>query len=408
MINKINFIKYQPSGTRNFCILIIFLLTFLLSCTQDKKQAEDHNHQEHTGTYTCPMHPQIIKNEPGICPICSMDLVPVSNNGAKEKTLMLSESQIKLANIKTIKITGGNFKTATVLSGRLVSSPLSSEVISSKFAGRIEQLFLKETGVQIKKGQPIYTVYSEDLLTLQKDYLLNLKQQETFPKETIYSQLTEAAKSKLLLYGYSTKQIKNLQINKSLNPRITVFAPTNGTIKSINISEGQYIGEGSPVFEIENLNRLWVEADIYPSEISGIQIGQALQISVSGYENLVAKSKVEFIAPQLNSNSQIVILRTSIANPSGNYQPGMFASVKLSSNIKQEIINVPVNAVLRDEEGAHIWVRKDKNTFEPRTVTLGEENEQYLTITNGLEAGEEIVSSGAYLLSSELKLKKGI
>lgn len=379
----------------------MFCFTFI-SCNNEKKVSEENKQN-----YTCPMHPQIVKDKMDSCPICGMDLVPMNSQKSKENTLMLNNSQIKLANIKTIKLANGDYQHQKELKGVLQSNPLENHIISSKFAGRIEKLYVKEAGILVSKDQPIYQIYSEDLSTLQKDYLLNLNQMEAFPDEKIYKKLTEAAKRKLQLFGYSLKQINALERDKNLNPRITVYANEGGLINEINISEGQYISEGMPLFSLGNLKNLWVEADIYPSEIDNIKLGQSLKVIINGFENNPLKGKIEFINPQYDNDSRVIKLRTSIKNNDYKFHPGMFASVILEDAQKTAILKLPIQAVLRDEKGAHIWIKIDEHTFEARNVKVGEENESTIIIEEGLKGDENVVINGAYLLYSEYKLKKG-
>lgn len=384
-------------------IILTLISCGIISCGESNKQT--HTHQEQT--FTCPMHPDVVKNEMDICPICHMDLVPVNKNSSKNSELMLSDDQIKLANIRTLKIENSGFSSATELKGMLKSNPLSTLIISSKFAGRIEQLFFKETGLNIKAGQAIFSLYSEELLTLQKDYLLNIKQQKAFPHEAIYAKLTAAAEKKLLLYGFTNGQIQSLNATQNLNPSITVVAERSGVIKEISVSEGQYVSEGSQAFILENFDTLWLEAEVFPHEAKDIKVGQIVKVSVNGFETEPVNAKIAFISPQLQENSQVVLIRTSIPNPDQKYQAGTYASISLPDASKVDIVKLPVNAVVRDEMHHQIWIRTGNNTFEPRYVELGEENENAIVVTKGINSGDEIVISGAYLLYSEHKLKKG-
>lgn len=384
----------------------MMLITFsigTISCGENNKRSNNLHEQ----TFTCPMHPDVIKNEMDICPICHMDLVPVNKNGTKNTELMLSDDQIKLANIRTLKIENASYNNSIELKGSLQLNQLSTNIISSKFAGRIEQLFFKETGQHIKAGQAIFSMYSEELLTLQKDYLLSIKQQEAFPNDAIYSKLTAAAKKKLLLYGYSNNQIQKLSKTQKPDPRITVSTEKSGVIKEVNISEGQYIAEGSPAFILENLNNLWLEAEVYPNESKKINLGQVIKVTVSGFENEPINTKIDFISPQTQENSQVILIRASIPNPDQKYKTGMYASILFSNASKDNVIKLPVNAIVRDEIHNQIWIRTGNNTFEPRYIELGEENENSAVVTKGINVGDEIVVSGAYLLYSEYKLKKG-
>lgn len=389
-----------------YILFSIFFLSFLACSNDQKKSVNDAKTAEAKETYTCPMHPQIVEDHPASCPICGMDLVKVNAQG-KSKGLMLSDAQIKLANIKTQKIGSSNFENTKLINARLVINPLNTAIVSSKFAGRVDQLFYQEAGVKINKGEPIFKIYSEELLTLQKDYILNMKQQKAFPQENIYRNLLNASKNKLKLYGYSENQINKLATDQQTNPYITVYAPIGGVISEINLSEGQYVAEGSPVFKIENLNQLWVEADLYPSEIAGVKIGQSININVIGYENEPITSKIEFVSPQLESGSQIITIRANISNLSNKFQPGMQANLSLPYVSKNNIISLPNDAVLRDEKGNYIWVKTGENNFEIRMIEIGPENEKFVIVKSGIKNGDEVVITGAYLLSSELILKKG-
>jgi len=357
------------------------------------------------GKYTCPMHPQIVAEGPGTCPICKMDLVPVNSAGGKNE-LSLSESQIQLANIHTILINRGDFSTSKVLNGRLIVNPEQTEVISSRYAGRIEKLFVKEMGRSVSKGQPLFQIYSEELQTLQQDYLLQLKQVAAFPDEQIYQSMREAAKNKLRLFGYSDAQIRRLTETIKTAPLLTVYSTASGIVSELNVSEGQYLTEGSQVLKLENFSQLWLEMDVYPNELKNISIGTKVQASINGISEGEQTLIIDFISPQMDPSSQILKVRAPIKNP-GNLQAGMQATVFLPLAKISDAMSLPLDAVVRDEKGAHVWIKTAKNTFSPRMVRTGEEDSERIIILSGLEDVKEVVVSGAYLLSSEFILKKG-
>lgn len=346
------------------------------------------------------MHPQIVEDKPGSCPICGMELVKVQDTNSDE--IILNENQIKLANIKTQKMRSGAFSNSTLLNARVVSNPESSYVISSKFNGRVDKLYQQEIGASIRKGAPLYKIYSEELLSLQKEYLLNKKLQEEFPSESIYKKLADASKSKLQLYGLNNNEIARLKDNAQ-QPYITIYAQQNGVITEITIAEGQYVSEGTPVFTLDNLENVWVEADLYPQEANKIKVGDPITVLIDANEQ---KTKVEFLSPALNSNSQIIALRTSISNTNGLYFPGMKASLRLNSNTRKDALTLPVNAVIRTENGAYVWVKKDHG-FVRKAVEIASENEDNVLLKSILMQDEEVVISGVYLLESEYKLRTG-
>lgn len=370
---------------------------FIAGCKNEKKAAS-------TQKFTCPMHPQVVKDAPGSCPVCGMDLAPVSTGGTSNE-LVLMESQIQLANIKTMAIAAGTFGTSKILSGRLVTNPELSSSISSRYAGRIERLFVKETGRQVSKGQPLLQIFSEELQTLQQDFLLQAKQVAAFPNEKLYVSLREAAKNRLKLLGFSNTQIENLVRTGKTSPLITVYATASGIVNEVSVSEGQYVTEGSPIIRLENFNQLWVEADVYPSEANSVKIGTTVKVTVDGFSEQTAR--INFISPQIDPSSQILKVRAPIQN-TGQLQSGMQANVILPSASVSNAVALPLNAVIRDAQGAHVWIKTGKDTFAPRMVTTGAEDANQIIITSGLENVKEVVVSGAYLLSSEYILKKGV
>lgn len=381
--------------------LIILYTGFIFSACTDR-----HEKHAEVGNYTCPMHPQIVKEGPGTCPICKMDLVPINSAGGKNE-LSLSESQVQLANIHTMMINRTDFKTSKVLNGRLVVNPEQTEVISSRYAGRIEKLFVKEMGRSVGKGQPLFQIYSEELQTLQQDYLLQLKQVAAFPEEKIYQSMREAAKNKLRLFGYSNTQIQALSAAGKTAPLLTVYSSASGVVTELNVSEGQYLSEGSQILKLENFSNLWLEMDVYPNELGSIRLGTKVNASITGITDKEQTLTIDFISPQMDPSSQILKVRAPIRN-SGNLQAGMQATVFLPLAEISDALSLPLDAVVRDQKGAHVWIKTAKNTYSPRMVRTGEEDAEQIIILSGLENVKEVVVSGAYLLSSEFILKKGI
>ncbi|MCJ8166756.1 efflux RND transporter periplasmic adaptor subunit [Pontibacter sp. E15-1] len=388
---------------RNIVLLVLALAT--VACQSELSHEHDDALADGT-TYTCPMHPQVVQQEPGTCPVCHMDLVPVSQSGKDSGELMLSENQMLLGNIKTSKVQSGELASNAILTGKLVLDETQTDVISSRAAGRVERLFQKETGQQVRKGQPLYELYSEELLTLQREYLLALKQQQELGTQNPrFASFLKAAKSKLLLYGLTEGQIRTLGKTEQLSPRITFVAPAAGVITEIAAAEGQYVAEGAVLYRLGNLGSIWVEAELYPQEVAAVQAGDNVQVAVQGFSKSVP-AKVTFISPELRQGSQVTVLRAELPNKDAQYLPGMQANVVLPGKNGAALL-VPTDAVIRDGQGSHVWVKTGSNTFQARMVTLGEASADNASILSGVKENDQVVTSGAYLLYSEFVLKKG-
>ncbi|MFB9865604.1 efflux RND transporter periplasmic adaptor subunit [Rufibacter immobilis] len=383
---------------------MVLIAAFLLAaCTK----TDEHAHAEGEASYTCPMHPQIVQDKPGSCPICGMDLVPVKKqeDDTKEASIMLSDSQIQLGNITTRAVKEGQVGSNTVLFGRLVVDQTQADLISSRASGRIERLYVKETGQPIRKGQPLYDLYSETLLTLEQEYLLALDQVKAFPGERQFVSILDAAKRKLILTGLTNTQVNRLARTRRLDARITFVAPGSGTVTEISAAEGTYVSEGSPLYRISRFNSIWVEAELYAQEANQLKVGTPVEVSVPGSASPI-KTKISFINPEFRQNSQVVIARASVPNPQGRLIPGTQATINLFAPVRQAL-TLPLDAVIRDSKGAHVWVKTGENTFSPRMVNLGEESENQVAIIRGLQPNDTVVVTGAYLLYSEYVLKQG-
>ncbi len=382
--------------------LLILGIALFVACTP--KPTSDQ-HAQGT-TYTCPMHTDVIRAEPGKCPVCGMDLVLVEKKATETHTgLMLSDSQIRLANITTQKAMTRQMGQTVVLNAKLAVDEERTEVISSRAAGRIERLYIKETGRAVRAGEPIMEIYSETLITLQREYLLAVEQADQLGKtEPRYASFVTAARKKLLLYGLTERQVDQLTSGKTIQNRITFLAPAAGIVTSITASEGQYIEEGASLYRLEDIRELWVEAELYPGETALVKAGDKVSVKIVGFEHVPSEAIVSFVSPEYRDNSQVTVVRASLDNRQGIYKPGMQAQVFVSHS-ERKALALPIDAVIREEKGSHVFVMTDKNTFEARIVTTGLEDVDWVEITSGLKEGEVVAITGAYLLHSERTLK---
>jgi len=358
--------------------------------------------------YTCSMHPQVIQQKPGACPICHMDLVPVETHSQQKGTgIHLNSEQIRLANIFTDTVHLHPVGEEITLAATLRENQAAINTMTAKVAGRIERLLVRNTGEYVREGQAIIEVYSETLAAAQQEYLLALQSRQRYGSNDLdFARLAAAARNKLLLWGMGHTQIQDLEQSGQVQNIVTYYSPYSGYVLETSVVEGSYVAEGSPVLRLADLRTLWVEAQLYVSDLPFLnQIKEAL-VELPAYPDRVLHGKIEFINPNLETTSKIVLVRVEIPNPRGEYKPGMQAWITLKNKTRQTVA-VPSNALLQGKDGAVVWVQNASGAFENRMVHIGTSNRDFTEITHGLTAGEVVVISGAYLLNSEYIFKQG-
>jgi Cu(I)/Ag(I) efflux system membrane fusion protein len=353
------------------------------------------------------MDPQVVEKNPGKCPICKMELTKtiISPNQDKEG-IQLSETQIKLGNIKTQKVTEGMVGVGIQLRGTFVQDQRKVSIISSRVSGRIDKIYFKSPGQEIRVGDHVYDIYSESLQASVKQYLLLNEKAKEMDRGTInYKELLNAAKEKLIVWGMNEEQIKKLNpANKS--EVIPFYSKVHGIVNEIKIKEGEYVNEGSSLVEVADLSSVWIEAEVYPQDLKAIHPGLKVNVIAEAYPKEIIEAKVSFENPELEVQSKITLVRIEIANKEKKYKPGMRVSVKTLSK-EFSSIRIPEEAVLYQPEMDMVWVVNEKGFFSPKMVETGTKGNGEVEIRSGLEVGELLVISGAYLLDSEYRLRKG-
>ena len=387
-----------------FLVLLISSL-FFFSCKNKKDQAP----ADPDVYYTCSMDPQVKENKPGKCPVCKMELTPVkkASSGAGMDEIELSEQQVQLGNIHMDTIRSGSIGEQVVLPATLNFDQLKENVVSSRLMGRIEKLYFKNIGDYVSKGAKLFDLYSEELNNAKQEYLLALEKQKTLDNSVIdFSQLVQSAKNKLLLWGISESQIQELEKNKNTAPLTSFYSNANGYITATDVKEGDYVTEGGTVVRLADLSTLWVEAQVYSSQLSFIDEGGQAIVQFPDIQGKEVKGKIEFMNPEINPDTRINLIRVTIPNPGNQLKPGMPAYVAIK-NSQRNSLSLPVDAVIRDSKGASVWVQIKGNKFKYKMVEIGLEGNDRVEIKSGLKDGDVVVISGAYLLNSEYIFKIG-
>jgi len=387
-----------------YLVILVIACLFFVSCKNKKEILKDPNTY-----YTCSMDPQVVEYKPGKCPICHMELTMVKkNNGEKKDEIQLSEQQIQLGNIHTDTIRDGTIGEQLLLTATLNFDQMKSSAVSSRVMGRVEKLYFKNPGDYVRKGSALYDLYSEELNNAKQEYLLALDRKKAFAGETVidFDQLLQSAKSKLLLWGMSEAQVQELAKNNKTTPATTFYSSASGYITTLDIREGDYIMEGGTIVKLADLSRLWAEAQVYTSQLANIDRNSIATVQLPDFESKEIKGKIEFVNPEINPETRINLIRVSIPNPGNLLKPGMPAYVLLKSPLRKTM-TLPIDAVIRNGNGAAVWIQTAGKTFKPVMVQTGLESDERIEIKSGLSVVDIVVVSGAYLLNSEYIFKKG-
>jgi len=390
-----------------FGVLAIALFT---ACKQKPAQQQIAKSQVKSYYYTCSMHPQIHEDHDGNCPICGMKLIRVEltgGNTAASNKITLTATQIQLAAIQTDTVREEKTGTEKTLTGTVTTDENTSTELSARIAGRIQQLFVRTVGEKIGVGQPVYSIYSEDLQEAEKEYLLARQQQKVLHNPDVdYQQLIITAENKLQLWGLSQAQIKGLATSGKVSAATTILSKISGTVSEIAVKEGDYVAEGSSILKAQALNNLWIEAQIYASETGNYKQNDRVSVAFPDLGGQVITGKVEFINPELSDASKVDLIRVSIPNSQGLIRPGMLAYISVS-NGNAHSLAVPASAILTDGKGSKVWVKNTDGSFSPKIVKVASGNESYLPVISGVNAGDVVVTNGVYLLNSEAIFKNG-
>jgi len=411
--------------------------------------------------YTCGMHPLIITDEPGLCPICNMDLTPLKADGSTDSDMATGERKIKYwvapmdptfirdepgkspmgmdlvpvyedeaatgSIISVDPVTSQNMGVRMALATRKNLSRTIRTVglvgyeepkqysVNSKIDGWVERLYVNETGRFVKKGAALLEIYSPALVSAQEEFLLARNNSLSLADSPFPSiadgatRLLESSRRRLKLWDISERQISRLEKTGKVTKNLTLYAPYDGIVSMKMVREGQFIKAGMELLMLSDISRVWVYADIYEYEMPWVKVGQKARIILPYVGSEPIESTVSFIYPFVEPKTRTVKARFDIDNPDFALKPDMYVNVRLESEPVVDALTVPVEAVLHSGEKKTVFVALGKGKFEPRQVKTGMQSDGGdIEIVQGLLEGEHVVTSAQFMLDSESKLREAI
>ncbi len=358
--------------------------------------------------YTCSMHPQIKQNEPGLCPICAMDLVPITalhveGDDIDPNEIQMTESAMKLADVQTAIVKRGIPEKSVHLLGKVKADERNIAELTARFGGRIEKLFVNYTGQNVKKGQKLGIIYSPDLITAQRELLEAIKYKESNPS------FYKASRSKLKLWDLTNDQIDDIEANGEPKLYFDILSPISGTVTKRHVATGSYVKEGSALFELIDLSRVWVMFDAYESDLPWIKTGDKINFTLQSMPGKSYAGKVSYIDPFINAYTRIAQVRVEIVNKDKAFKLEMFANGILESNIAKNSneLLIPKSAILWTGKRAVVYVKipnRKTPSFLYREIILGPEAGNFYVVAEGLSEGEIIATNGVFKIDASAQL----
>ncbi len=466
-------------GTQWFAMIMFFLLgaavTWFVagdplglfgdvSSTESSQVAahSEESHAEDGKLYQCPMHPQVIESSPGSCPICKMTLVEIKQgNPAPEQaekkilywyspmdpTYMRDEPGLSPMGMKLVpKYADGSTASdagtitidpAQVQNIGVVSTLARSEDIArvsrtvgildydadkvawinTKYEGWIEKVYVNYVGQKVRKGDPLFEIYSPDLVTTQEEYLRTLEYADSVQNsgrpETLQQaeSLLRAARERLGFWDISAEQIRKLETDRRVQRRLTVHSPVNGVVAEVNQEslEGMHVRSGMDLYKIADLSTVWVHADIYETDLPWVREGLSAVITFRNDPERKIRGKVLFRYPEVDRKTRTLKVCILASNPGLKLRPGMYADVELQGPEIRNAVVIPLSAVLRTGERDLVFLDLGDGKFAPREVELGvARSGERIRVLNGIEPGDKVVVQAQFMLDSESRIQEAI
>jgi len=381
--------------------------------------------------YHCPMHPSYTSDKPGDCPICGMKLVPIKKEGTAkgaqaagnvaearpgikgQAAIYLSPEKQQLIGVRTDVVTYTPLTKVIRAVGQVTADETRLSHVHTKVEGWVENLYVNFTGMLVKKGQPLLSIYSPELVATQEEYLLALRAQKRL-KQSPFSEvagggdsLLAASRRRLQLWDVADSEIRRIEKAGRPFKAITLYSPASGFVMEKNVIAGQKVDSATDLLVIADLREVWVEVEFYEQDVALVRLGDQARLTVASYPQRTWTGRIDYIYPSVDPQTRTLRARLRFPNPGLLLKPGMYAEVKIDRPLGRWLA-VPEEAVLDSGTRKIVFIARGGGHFEPREVKVGLQAEGRREILSGLKAGDRIVTSGNFLIDSESRLESAL
>jgi RND family efflux transporter MFP subunit len=371
--------------------------------------------------YQDPMHPWYKSDKPGLAPDCGMKLVPVYADEQQTagpgplppRTVQISPARQQLMGVTTALTEYRPIEKTIRTAGQVAIDETLLSHVHVRVNGWIQKVFVDSTWQSVSKGDPLFTVYSPDLVATEQEYLLALRARTSLGSSpyqdvsTGIESLLEATRHRLTLWDLNEAQIGELERTGKAQQEITFYAPTSGYVMERTAYPNQYVTPEMELYKLVDLSRVWVLADVYEFEMPAVSLGQAATMTAESLPGQSFEGRVDFLNPDIKPDTRTGTVRIEFTNPELKFKPGMFVNVELHQSFGRQL-TVPVDAVLDSGTRQLVFVDLGNGRFAPRDVQVGERSQDYVAVLSGLRAGERVVTRANFLIDSESNLRQSL
>ena len=442
-----------------FILMVLLVASVTVNVLQSVKtpaSATIHDHSDSKQLYTCGMHPNVVQEGPGTCPICGMNLTPMKGSGAASSgerkvlywrapmdpnyisdkpgkspmgmelvpvyedevqgsAISIDPAMVQTIGVRFTTVERRNLSRTIETNGVVMVDESRRYRVNPKVSGWIEKLHVNKTGQYVQKGEPLLDIYSPELVTAQEEYLLALRGYHALVTSSLTSvsttskDLLNATRERLRYWDITDRQIASLESSNKVSRVMTLYSPASGVIIQKSAIEGDFSNAGMNLFQIADLSKIWIEAQVYEYEIGWVNIGQQAKIRLPYNPSKVYYGEVRYIYPYLDPKTRTATIRVILDNPDGELKPEMYANVHVDTRERKNVVALPREAVVRSGKRDIVFLAVADGKFLPREVELGlEADDSQYEVLSGVNEGNRIVTSAQFLLDSEAQLQEAL